>query len=122
MANIEPFNLNENLLFYYYYDDVYELEMEWVKESNLMASFISTFSTLSTFESIATPSDNMGNGRRNCMGIIENSIDPKLDGMGPSPYVLSPLSFFCGEWWQDAKSCIASKYVLFHLPLCLLDI
>jgi len=28
MANIEPFNLNENLLFYYYYDDVYELEME----------------------------------------------------------------------------------------------
>jgi hypothetical protein len=25
MANIEPFNLNEDILFYYDYDDVYEL-------------------------------------------------------------------------------------------------
>jgi hypothetical protein len=60
MANIEPFNLNEDLLFYYDYDDVYELEMELVKESSLMANFISTFRTPCTFESIATPSNNMG--------------------------------------------------------------
>jgi hypothetical protein len=85
MADIEPFNLNEDLSFYYDYDDVYELEMELAKESCLRVIFISTLSTPSTFENIATPSDNMEHGRKNCMGTIEDSIDPKLDGIGPSP-------------------------------------
>lgn len=60
MANVEPFNLNEYLLFYYDYDDVYELEMELANKSGLMVNFISTFNTPCTFESIATPSNNMG--------------------------------------------------------------
>jgi hypothetical protein len=31
----------------------------------------------------------------------------------------SPLTFFCGEWWQQTKSYFVSNYALCDLPFCL---
>ncbi len=90
---IETFDLNVHMHQGFDCDDVHLKLKNLTEDYGSIVHSILTPNEPSTFESITTPNDL----DEDCMEGFKGSIHPKLNNMGPSLQVASPLEFLCGE-------------------------